>query len=286
VQARSALFVLFGDIVAPAGGEAWLSTLTGLMGALDLSPEATRTALHRMAAEGWVAPRKQGRYSAYQLTPKGVARLEAAAARIYSLRSEAWDGRWRLLVGASPRGTAGAQLGRDLAWLGFGHLGDGVWVSPRDPGERLDGVLDEHGVAATHRFTAEPGSPLGDRRVVAAAWDLEELRAAQQAFIDRWTAEPAVTAPQAAFRQRIEVVHHWRSFLFLDPGLPEALLPPDWLGHRAAAAFRERYEAVEAPAWSFVAEISAGSPDGPALVPQQPPSPFALGLDLEEPSRA
>nr|MDP9405406.1 hypothetical protein [Actinomycetota bacterium] len=128
MRARSALFTLFGDVVRPAGGDAWLTALTGCMGALGFTPEATRTALHRMAAEGWVEPSRVGRYAAYRLTDRGVDRLEEAAARIYRLRAVDWDRRWRLLV--CPGAGRDAELARALRWMGFGQLSADVWASP------------------------------------------------------------------------------------------------------------------------------------------------------------
>jgi phenylacetic acid degradation operon negative regulatory protein len=282
VRARSALFTLFGDVVRPAGGEAWLSTLTACMGALGFTPEATRTALHRMAAEGWVEPRKVGRYAVYRLTPRGIDRLEEAAARIYRLRAVDWDGRWRLLV--LPRGSAAGELGKALAWVGFGRLTPELWVSPHHHGQRLTTLLAEHGQVGAHRFTSEAAADDDrDRRIVDEAWDLGELRTAQEGFCTRWAEVPAPPTPQAAFRTRIELVHHWRSFLFLDPGLPVSLLPAGWLGDDAAALFRERYLALEPASWSFLEREAA--PPAPALTAADPPSspfPPAPGDDLDD----
>ncbi len=281
MRARSALFTMFGDVVRPAGGWAWLSTLTELMGALDLTPEATRTALHRMTADGWVEPRKQGRYARYQLTSRGVDRLEEAAARIYRLRAGSWDGRWRLL--ALPGGSVDARgdLGRALGWTGFGRLSGELWVSPHPPVEGVTKVLADHDRTDAHRFTADSVDADDDRRIVGRAWDLAELREAQQGFIDRWSVEPDATEPKPAFRQRMQLVHHWRSFLFLDPGLPDPLLPHDWLGHGAAVLFRDRYERLEELAWVFVEGVAAAAPAGTTPEERrQPVSPFSLGLPL------
>lgn len=279
MRARSALFTMFGDVVRPAGGWAWLSTLTELMGALGFTPEATRTALHRMTSDDWVAPRKQGRYARYQLTQRGVDRLEEAAARIYRLREGPWDGRWRLLVLPSGGVDVRGDIGRALGWTGYGRLTGELWVSPHPPVDGVSAILAEHGLTDAHRFTAQPGVAPDDRRIVAEAWDLAELRTAQQGFIDRWTAEPVAIEPQDAFRQRMELVHHWRSFLFLDPGLPDQLLPGDWLGHRATALFRARYECLEQPAWVFVEGVAAAAPAGTTPEERrQPVSPFSLGL--------
>ncbi len=282
MRARSALFTLFGDVVRPCGGEAWLPTLTACMQALGFTSEATRTALHRMAAEGWVTQRRSGRYAAYRLTPRGIDRLEEAAARIYRLRALDWDGRWRLLVLAGQPARTSPDLSRALSWSGYGRLASGSWVSPHPHPDGLGELLAQHGQEDAYRFTtaAREGSAAEDRRIVATAWDLGELANAQAAFIERWRKPRAPEAPADAFRERIELVHHWRSFLFLDPGLPRQLLPPDWLGERAVAVFRARYEELAPASWSFVDEVAARGPGGAgALTRFQPASPFALGLD-------
>ncbi|MGH3664614.1 MAG: PaaX family transcriptional regulator [Egibacteraceae bacterium] len=306
MRARSALFTLFGDVVRPAGGDAWLTCLTACMGALGFSPEATRTALHRMTAEGWVAPRKVGRYAVYRLTDKGVDRLEEAAARIYRLRAVGWDGCWRLLAAGEPVRDEG-PLGRALHWMGFGRLSSDLWVSPHPHGARLTRLLADHGLGdRAVRFlasgSAEPvasgsakpvadgpaeqladgGATAQDARIVATAWDLGALRQAHTEFIDRWTAVAASDDPREAFETRIRLVHHWRSFLFLDPGLPAPLLPPDWLGHAAAGTFRDLYQAVDQPAWTFYDALAAEGPPlpGVAVRPRhRSASPFARGLD-------
>lgn len=305
MHARSALFTLFGDVVRPSGGEAWLTALTTAMGALDFTPQATRTALHRMTTEGWVEPRRVGRYAAYRLTDRGVDRLEEAAARIYRLRAASWDGHWRLLVTSTPpavgngdpraRRAEGArergvphEFARALRWMGFGRLTMDVWVSPHEHADRLRTLLAEHDMtAASLAFLsstdgADPQAPSAeDRRIVAEAWDLGALREAHAGFLAAWSAEPPhqVDDPEAAFVRRLRLVHHWRSFLFLDPGLPAALLPDDWLGDQAADRFRDLYEAAARPAWAWWEELTAASPATAQLGTTPQASPFARGLD-------
>lgn len=284
MHARSALFTLFGDVVRPAGGEAWLGVLTECMGTLGFTPEATRTALHRMTAEGWVEPRREGRYAAYRLTARGVDRLAEAAARIYRLRAEAWDGRWRLLISSSAGDSA--ELAPALHWQGFGRLTRDTWISPHEHGARLDALLRAHGLdQSAIRFSTQPatGPSAQDPRIVRAAWDLDELQAAHTAFLERWSTQTPPDDPRAALGLRLALVHHWRSFLFLDPGLPLALLPGDWSGTAAAAAFRDLYEAVSPAAWRWYDDLvgDAALAQGLALpdpVHHEDDSPFARGL--------
>lgn len=281
MRARSALFTLFGDVVRPAGGEAWLTTLTECMAALGFTPEATRTALHRMASDGWVEPRRVGRYAAYRLTDRGVDRLEEAAARIYRLRAVAWDGRWRLVV--SPPVGRDAALARSLGWMGFGRLAGDTWVSPHAHGARLETILVEHRARDALRFVtdARDTDPERDRRIVATAWNLDALRDAHAAFVDRWRDVEAPGEPAEAFATRVRLVHDWRAFLHLDPGLPASLLPDEWLGDEAAACFRSLYEAVEQPAWRFYETLATDTPRGLLDAPRPADVAGPFGTDLD-----
>ncbi|MPZ88880.1 MAG: hypothetical protein GEU81_12560 [Nitriliruptorales bacterium] len=301
MRARSALFTLFGDVVRPSGGEAWLTALTGAMGALGFTPQATRTALHRMTTEGWVEPRRVGRYAAYRLTDRGVDRLEEAAARIYRLRAADWDGRWRLLIispalaagngdlaARRPRGPRDHEFARALGWMGFGRLSTEVWVSPHEHGDRLSALVADHALVAeslpllSTTDGADPQAPSAeDRRIVAQAWDLGALREAHAGFLRAWPVQAPAEQddPAAAFLHRLRLVHHWRSFLFLDPGLPTALLPDDWLGGAAAGRFRDLHETASEPAWAWWEELTATIPAAAPLGTTPQDSPFARGLD-------
>ncbi|CAN5255237.1 phenylacetic acid degradation operon negative regulatory protein PaaX [soil metagenome] len=282
MKARSVLFTLFGDVIRPAGGEAWLSTITACMETVGFRPEAVRTALHRMGTEGWVAPRRQGRYAAYQLTERGAQRLEAAAARIYRLRSQSWDGRWRLLLAPT---LSGADVVAELGWIGYGRLQPGVWAHPHPhPAEARD-LIGSCGHQATWLDAARSDD---DAALAARAWALADLQDRHLSFLADWTDAPALAEPPGpaeppdpaeAFALRLRLVHDWRKFLFADPGLPAEVLPADWPGFRAAEAFRNVYEALRIPSWDFyrglqqTAPGSTGEPDEPGA-----DSPFARGL--------
>ncbi|HUG83134.1 MAG TPA: PaaX family transcriptional regulator C-terminal domain-containing protein [Euzebya sp.] len=273
MRARSALFTLFGDVVRPAGGEAWLSTITTCMQTLGFRREAVRTALHRMTVEGWVQPRREGRYAAYQLTDRGVARLEAAAARIYRLRSQAWDGRWRLLL--APTLSADGLIA-ELEWLGYGSVQPGVWAHPHPHPEVARTLLAEVADGVTWLEGAQVES---DAALAARAWSLADLQGRHRSFLADWEDVSVPGDPEAAFAMRLRLVHEWRTFLFLDPGLPAEVLPEVWPGFAAAEVFAEVYETLREPSWAFYAQVQRGAPTPPGAVGIVPAaSPFAQGL--------
>ncbi len=45
----------------------------------------------------------------------------------------------------------------------------------------------------------------------------------------------------ATLTAQIQLVDAWRRFPFLDPGLPDALLPRPWVGRRAAEVFHTHH---------------------------------------------
>ena len=51
----------------------------------------------------------------------------------------------------------------------------------------------------------------------------------------------APRTPEAVFRAQTLLVHEWRKFPFLDPDLPESMLPAGWPRSRAHAVFQERH---------------------------------------------
>lgn len=119
---RSLLVTLFGDVVLPSGGTAWLGAVTQAMAALGVSEAAVRQALRRLSEQGLVEAERRGRRSRYRFTDRGRHRFEDAANRIYLRRDLAWDGRWRMLTYSFPERRRGERdaLRRELTWLGYG----------------------------------------------------------------------------------------------------------------------------------------------------------------------
>src|SRR5215510_15872426 len=119
MQARSALFDLYGDYLRPRGGRAPVAALVRLLAPLGVAAPAVRTAVSRMVRQGWLHPVRLSAGPGYQLSVKAVHRLDDAAARIYRTPRPAWDGRFDLIVlGARhPSRDATADRGRLLATL-------------------------------------------------------------------------------------------------------------------------------------------------------------------------
>ena len=251
MQARSALFDLYGDYLRPRGGRAPVAALVKLLAPLGIAAPAVRTAVSRMVRQGWLLPLRLESGPGYLLTPKAARRLDEAAARIYRTGKAGWDGRFALVIIAEPLARRDRQrLAANLAFLGYGTLDDHTWVATR-AAQDVDLVLVEAGVAY-ERFTASHATGnQGAMNLVRRAWDLAAIGAAY----DRFVAElrPVVASvnsrsgDEEAYAARFRLVHAWRAFLFRDPQLPPALLPDGWPG-ASAASFFDRHAARLRPA--------------------------------------
>lgn len=266
LNARSALFDLYGDHLRQRGGRAPVAALVRLLAALGVAAPAVRTAVSRMVRQGWLEPVRLSGGPGYALTRRAVRRLDESAARIYRTTDATWDGGWHLVVAGLPAGRPSRdRLRAGLTFLGFAPLDEATWIGPRWTRE-VDELLAAEGVRAERFAARHDGDSVG---LVRRAWDIEGLARSYT----RWLADAQALVPpagpepddEAAFAARSRLVHEWRKFLFLDPGLPRELLPPDWSGDRAAAFFDAQSARLLPAAARFVERcLTTPSPTTPS----------------------
>jgi len=269
-SARSLLVTVLGEFVLPAGGWVWTGTLVGVLGVLGIEAGAARQALARSAADGWLVSERTGRRTRWRLTEAAATELAAGAERIYGFgatpAATGADGadQWLLLFVSVPEDQRQLRhkLRTRLAWAGFGMLARGAWLSP-DPDRETEArrVLAELGLLGqATSFVARFGAIGEVRDLVARAWDLEDLRGRYERFVAHFeSVQPQ--PPAEVLAAQIELVHAWRRFPFLDPGLPPELLSaaasPGWVGLRAAALFHRLHADWAEPAARCWAKLAS-----------------------------
>ncbi|MFQ5557088.1 MAG: PaaX family transcriptional regulator C-terminal domain-containing protein [Acidimicrobiales bacterium] len=241
-SARSLLITVLGEMVLTNGGSAWTQTLVDTMALVGVGEKSTRQAISRLAQRDWLTGETHGRRRHWTLTPGMRELLEHGARRIYGIGDPPeWDERWLLVLAgtAEPRRRTRYRLTTGLGWAGFGSLGPTVWVSPwvarHDEASR---VIDETGTPAAI-FRAELTAMGDPRAITRRAWDLDVLADRYRAFLTHSQSADPTTDPATAAGDLIRLVHGWRRFPFLDPGLPRTLLASDWPGWPAARRFAE-----------------------------------------------
>jgi phenylacetic acid degradation operon negative regulatory protein len=243
-SARSLLLTVLGEYVLPSDQPMWTVAAVQVLGGLGVEEKAARQALARTAADGWIAPLREGRQVRWALTGPGRRLLSDGAERIYSFAAEGppWDGRWLVLTLTVPESQRQLrrQLRTRLSWAGFGNPAPGLWVTT-DTGREAEAkqILDSLGLTrAAYSFTGPFGSIGSARTLVDQAWDLDEVAKRYREFLAEFTGLNPDPGEETMLTQ-IRLVHEWRRFPFLDPQLPADLLPPKWIGKRAAAVFKE-----------------------------------------------
>jgi phenylacetic acid degradation operon negative regulatory protein len=260
MNARSALFDLYGDHLRTRGRSAPIASLVRLLAALDVAAPAARTAVSRMVRQGWLSPVRLPQGRGYALTTRAVRRLDEAGRRIYRDAPDTWDGRWHLLVIQHiPERARRERLRAGLGYLGYAPLDDTTWISPRSSGE-LEALFEAESVRAERFSSTYDGDARG---LVARAWDLDGLARAYERWIgeaEDLLATGREHTDEQAFAVRSRLVHEWRKFLFRDPGLPPTLLPDDWPGAKAARFFDAEAARLLPAASRFVDRCLEGQP--------------------------
>jgi phenylacetic acid degradation operon negative regulatory protein len=273
MRARSMLFTLYGDYVRHYGGTIWIGSLIGLMSELGFTSSAIRAAVSRMMRQGWLTSIRAGRSGYYALSPRGQERIDEAAQRIFKLHPERWDGRWRILTIAAAAGDRKRRdlLRRELVWMGYAVLARGVFLSPNDLVERTAALAERYGLADQFEmYTAEHEGPGADAALAGRYWEVQAIDAAYAAFVAEWRPRlerqrraavlGETPADAVCFVEKTRLVHAFRKFLFIDPGLPQELLPERWSGTEARGVFSAYYHLLTEAALTFFERLYRPAP--------------------------
>ena len=236
----SLVITVFGDAVQIRGGRIATARLQRLLERLGVGNGALRTALSRLAADGWVERDRAGRNSFYRLSARGLAEFAPATGRIYAPPRVGPVRDWMLGVGGTVPAAALALGGG--AWLcpaGAARPGPDTLAAVAGPLATAPEALAERVLGADHRAA-----------LVQLAADIAAL--------------PARPDPLTAMAARTLLVHRWRRIVLRFPDLPDELLPAalPLPGPRArvAAAYAALLAASEA--W-----LDAGDAGFPAMPP-------------------
>jgi phenylacetic acid degradation operon negative regulatory protein len=263
-SAKALLLTVLGELVLPRGGEAWTRSLIDVLGLVGVEEKNARQALARTADQGFVVPRRIGRRVRWALTAEGNELLSDGTRRIYEFSSgaSAWDGRWVVVLCPVPEDQRAKrhQLRRRLEFAGFGFLSAGVAVSAHaERARRATAALKELGLHGSAVVLLAQGVELPtDGELLHRAWDLDGLAEQYRSFITDVERRAPTSAAECA-GALVLLVHEWRRFPFVDPEIPDELLPPHWPGHAAKVLFDDRHARWSPAADAWFAERDASA---------------------------
>ena len=249
----SVIVTVYGDAIAPRGGEIALSSLLELMAALGVAEGVVRTAVSRLARDGWLEGHRAGRRSFYRLSRRAKQETATAGPRIYGPLDGPWSGQLRLAFAEA--GVARTLLER----AGYALLAPGVLVAPDSASVPPPGLPSLLGAG-------EPGAM---QALAARAWPVAQVGAGYARFVQLFAdlASPApILPPLDSMAARVLLIHEYRRVVLRDPHLPFALLPSDWPGAAARCMCAVLYAALAQASETWLDSTSNGSgplPQGP-----------------------
>lgn len=264
---QSMIFTIYGDYIRHYGNKIWIGSLIRLLKEFGHNEQSVRVSVSRMMKQGWIDSEKKGNKSYYFLTPRGLARMEEAAVRIFKLMPNEWDGKWRMLMYSIPEDKRQIrdELRKELLWSGFGSFSNSCWISPNNLEKEVNVLIEKYEVQPyVDFFVSDYKGPQEDKSLVEKSWPLQEIESKYQEFISTYSEQYIVHQSMIAqgqltdeecFVERTKLVHEYRKFLFTDPGLPRELLPKVWNGHHAALLFEQYYKLLAQSASQFFEKV-------------------------------
>jgi phenylacetic acid degradation operon negative regulatory protein len=266
---RAATLTLYGDYVLHRGGEIGIGSLVRLLGNFGLSEQAIRSAVSRMCRSGLLKAKRTKRKSYYSLTSDGHNLLTEGAQRIFQRKNSNWDGNWNIVTYSIPETMRKARdrLRLELGWLGYGALSEATWISPYDLTREVNNLLRKLNIeeyvsifSAQHQVSTDP------KEIVSHCWDLGKIHQKYADFLTEYRPKleehrkrleaGETIKPSECFVARFNLIHEYRKLPFLDPDLPQELLPENWLRPQAAALFDEYHGLLTEKANEYFDSVS------------------------------
>ncbi|MHA1108873.1 MAG: PaaX family transcriptional regulator C-terminal domain-containing protein [Alphaproteobacteria bacterium] len=213
----SVIISIFGDLVLPRRGDIAAGHLQAVLERLDIDAGAMRTAISRLAKEGWVSRSRTGRGSTYRLAAAAVPEFDIASRTIYAPRRPAPDGGLTLVIwpegGDAPVHPCLVPLLRSVL----------AWTGTKPPPPEIAGT-------ALVTEVAPPGVPSWMRAALLPEALAEENRSLEARFAPLAQALEggAALSPLDAAAARALLIHRWRRVALRHPFVPAGVVPGDW----------------------------------------------------------
>jgi len=184
-----------------------------------------------------------------------------------------------------------------LGRWGFGSVAPGLWIAPAGVAEAVRTRLAREQLDRyVEFFTAHYTDTASLKTKVASWWDLDSLERQYLSFVQRHAgqagqagsdrppqqtrrqiAETTRRSPESqsgdesvasshshqraareAFVRYVPLVTEWRQLPYLDPGLPDALLPAGWHGRSAEELFMRLHQRWSGPSRQYAERLLSG----------------------------
>ncbi len=245
MKLKTLIFTILGDYnLSGKNRSIRARSLVKLVEPFGFTSSAVRTTLHRLKREGLITSSNRG---SYEFSQETILKFETAIKRVKEWRFGHWDGKWRIVIYNFKEDNKALRnkVRRELQWLGFGSLASSTWISPNPLESVVNEMIEKYWKDGGKVYLFIASFPQDPQMIIKTCWNLTEIELRYKNFIGKWIklAENAdKLSPAEAFVNKITILHEYRKFLHIDPGLPQELLPPNWIGYEAYKLFKKIYD--------------------------------------------
>lgn len=210
----SLMISLFGDLALDTDQAIDGPVLSAMMSLLQVKPEATRVALHRLRNDGWIASQKSGRISRHSLTAQGRTESAAASPRIYA-DPDGGPTDWQMILLDT--------LNNDMEHTGFTQVQQRLYVGAS--------TLPVPENALRLNADTAPDWLKSQAAPEALRLSYQALLGTLETLQTDLPTTKSLTALEVAVLRGL-IVHNWRRLVLKHPVLPQPLIADDWPGQR------------------------------------------------------
>ncbi|GAA3793714.1 PaaX family transcriptional regulator C-terminal domain-containing protein [Amycolatopsis tucumanensis] len=265
---RALIVTVYGLYAREAGGWMSVASLIQLLAQCGVDEPSVRSSIFRLKRRGLLTAAKVGGVAGYELSDTAREILDEGDRRIFERRRASADEGWLMVVFSVPESERDKrhQLRSRLSWLGFGTVSAGVWIAPAHLLDETRETLARQGLQGyVELFRADHAGFAATADRVRDWWDLDRLHELYDAFLAQHG--PVLAGYRRrrridgarAFADYVSALTDWRRLPYLEPGLPLDVLPPDWIGIRAADTFFELRRRLAGPAHDYVESLRAAA---------------------------
>ncbi len=153
------------------------------------------------------------------------------------------------------------NFGKNLFGVVLGSFSNSVWITPNNLEKEVEVIIEKYEIQQyVDFFVSTYIGPHAADSIVQRSWNLKEIDEAYKSFIKQYSEFYIIhqsmikknqMSDEECFVARTNLVHKYRKSLFVDPGLPEELLPEAWSGSPAAILFDQYYKLLAEPGVLF-----------------------------------
>ncbi len=239
-----------------------IAVLIRMLGDLGVEPASVRSSVSRLKKREILISAALDGTPAYALATHLEEVFDEGDRRIFVRHAETSQ-EWLLATFTVPESQRNLRhrIRMVLQRWGFGAVAPGLWIAPAGVAAAVEARLAREQLGSyVEFFTAHYRDTEGLKAKVARWWDLDGLDRQYSSFVQRHEAQiaSAQLSPAGAFAQYVPLVTEWRQLPYLDPGLPNELLPSDWPGGRAESLFMQMHQRLSGPSRAYAQQLLDG----------------------------